>query len=607
MRRDDYKDALNELQLSSKFCEEMEKKLAGIEQKTEDEYEDVVTHVDVIKPKRFRGLAIAAAFVICAGAIGGGAYYKYSERSGIEPHGEQRIYNERNCHFPFATLPLHDAVFNATDRVINATVVGYDDIAKKLCDYFESIEWKELEVEKDTVYKESYMYSYSGVSFSINNYKVVIKSDDNAYVTRRIIKDTSGKELEEEKDFIPEVIFNSYDYYTYSLPEGTYYELLSMLLAERTGGNADFCGIKASFAGAEYHTLRSGGNVSDIQAFSLSLVFNEPLWSECTEEPDEDPDEEPITLKLQNGREHYLISVYRDAFVYISKTTDGVDGEEISKYRCKDHPRIYDEVKAALSENDSYLWLEKCPIELEHEEAVIIRKEKGIEKAYCVASTWYTKLADILDTCDWTYYDDLFYMENLPDGSVQYSISDEKLAENENTFKIAIGDQVIIVNDNDLVTLQGGNRFSISNRDYEALKAYVDDIDGQSMRDFEISDWFIENMLVLGDQSCYNVYRNDPDDGIDVYSAGTLSLNKKELAEMSSNLRSFMWERQDVSEFDEKSDINFGDDLMYSDHISIDKNGNMEINLINSTYYFHTDDPRYTLFYNSIKSKSKES
>jgi hypothetical protein len=253
------------------------------------------------------------------------------------------------------------------------------------------------------------------------------------------------------------------------------------------------------------------------------------------------------------------------------------------------------------------LWLEKCPIELEHEEAVIIRKEKGIEKAYCVASTWYTKLADILDTCDWTYYDDLFYMENLPDGSVQYSISDEKLAENENTFKIAIGDQVIIVNDNDLVTLQGGNRFSISNRDYEALKAYVDDIDGQSMRDFEISDWFIENMLVLGDQSCYNVYRNDPDDGIDVYSAGTLSLNKKELAEMSSNLRSFMWERQDVSEFDEKSDINFGDDLMYSDHISIDKNGNMEINLINSTYYFHTDDPRYTLFYNSIKSKSKES
>ena len=603
MRRDDYKDALNELQLSSKFREEMEQKLSRIEQKTEDEYEDVVTHVEVIKPKRSRGFAIAAALVIC----GGGAYYRYSEISSLEPHGEQRIYDDHNCHFPFATLPLHDAVFYATDRVIISTVVAYDDIAKKLCDYFESIEWKELEAEKDTVYKDSFMYSYSGVSFSINNYKVVIKSDDNAYVTRRIIKDTNGKELDEEKDFIPEVVFNSYDYYTYSLPEGTYYELLSMLLAERLGGNADFCGIKASFAGSEYHTLRSGGKVTDVQALSLSQAFNEPLWSECTEDVEEDPDEVPITLNLQNGREHYLISVYRDAVVYISKTVDGSDDEELRKYRCKDAPGIYDSVKAALSENDSYWWLDKCPIELEHENAVIIRKENGIEKAYYVDFSWYTKLANILDTCDWAYYDDFYDMEYLDDGSVQYSISDEKLAENENTFKISIGNQSIIVNDNDLVTVQGGNRFSISEKDYEALKAYVYDIDGQSMSDFDISHWYIENMLVLGDQSSYLVYRKDPDDGMDVYSAGMLALNKKEVEELNSNMRSFMWEKQDDIEFDESSDINFGDYLMFSNHISIDKNGNMEINLINSTYYFHTDESRYEKFYNSIKSKRKES
>ena len=94
MQRDDYKDALNELQLSSKFCEEMEQKLAESKQTTEDEYEDVVTHVDVIKPKRFRGFAMAAAFVICAGVIGGGAYYRYGERSGIEPNGEHMIYDD---------------------------------------------------------------------------------------------------------------------------------------------------------------------------------------------------------------------------------------------------------------------------------------------------------------------------------------------------------------------------------------------------------------------------------------------------------------------------------------------------------------------------------
>ena len=42
MQRNDYQDALNELRLSSKFCEEMEKKLSA--QVTEDdEYTDEVT------------------------------------------------------------------------------------------------------------------------------------------------------------------------------------------------------------------------------------------------------------------------------------------------------------------------------------------------------------------------------------------------------------------------------------------------------------------------------------------------------------------------------------------------------------------------------------
>ena len=266
MQRGDYKNALNELQLSSKFCEKMEKMLTECKRSDEDEYEDVVTHVDVVKPRRFRGLATAAAFVIAAGAVGGGAIYKYNEKCNTVPDSQHMIYDDYYCHFPFATLPLHDAVFIVNDRAIESTVIAFDSIAKKLYNFFENAEWTDVSFQKS----QYNAYYYQGISFTINNYSINITSDNTVNVVKSIYKDSEGNPMPDDTSYVPENGYVDYEYYAYSLPEGSYNELLKLLLEDRISVNADIGDFNIRLLDAEYHTEKSDGVVSEEQAFSLS-------------------------------------------------------------------------------------------------------------------------------------------------------------------------------------------------------------------------------------------------------------------------------------------------------------------------------------------------
>ena len=91
MKMDEYKKTLDDVKCSDDFRNKMEKLLSQPAQQTkESEYADSVSSVEPA-PRRNWGkfAAIAAAAVLVAGGIGGGAYYRYSQLEA-----ENKIYTQ---------------------------------------------------------------------------------------------------------------------------------------------------------------------------------------------------------------------------------------------------------------------------------------------------------------------------------------------------------------------------------------------------------------------------------------------------------------------------------------------------------------------------------
>lgn len=590
MRRDDYKDALNELQLSSKFCEEIEKKLAESKQINEDEYEDVVTHVDVVKPKRHRGLAAAAAFVICAGAVGGGAYYRYNSTSNTLPKGEQMVYNDYYCHFPFATLPIHDAVFYVKDREIAATVIAYESIAKKLHNFFENTEWTEIPSEQNGLS----IYNTVGISFSVEKYSITIMSNDTVKVCKVRYFDSDGNDMGTDCEYTPLNGSVKYENYEYALPEGSYTRLIALLLENRMDQYTE-CGIiNASFKDAAYHTPKSDGNVSELQAYSVSELFGTTPWKEATDEIEEAPDEDPITLDVQNDKARYKLRLYKDSVLYISKISLD-SGEEIKKTYTCDDLTVYNRLKSVLSDLGNGRWIDVCPIDFKYEDAVVFRKENGIEKAYLVNFGMYNELADMLETFEWCFWGDIYILEMGDDGYYTYGLDGEKLAESDDYFKIVIGDQLILVNDNNNVNIKSSYRYSISVNDYSTLRSFVNNITGRSMEGDELVDWFINN-TVNNENGIY--YKKNNAEYIENYKQRKVN----DISEIRNNLMSFEWTKTMRSEFDDNENITYGPYYGSDINICIDANGNMMLSVGNLMYCYHTDDERFTELYEGIKA-----
>ena len=76
MRTNDYNDLLKKIKCTDDFRSRMQHKLSSAPVET-TEYADSVSGTDVITAKhRFgRAAALAAAFVLVCGAVGGGAYH----------------------------------------------------------------------------------------------------------------------------------------------------------------------------------------------------------------------------------------------------------------------------------------------------------------------------------------------------------------------------------------------------------------------------------------------------------------------------------------------------------------------------------------------------
>ncbi|SHM92439.1 hypothetical protein [Ruminococcus flavefaciens] len=587
MQRNDYKDALNELQLSSKFCEEMEKKLTESNNVRSDEYEDIVTHVDVIKPKRFRGLATAAAFVLAAGGIGGGAYYKINAKYNSGPQSEQQEYDEYNCNFPFATLPLHDVVFNVCDRAIRSSVPAYDKIAKNLDDFFEHAEWTELSDEDYNVDRNT----YAGIDFLVNEYIVHIQSNEKVYVSKRLINLNDSVYYTDDYDYITAdglYVINgqseNYEYFKYSLPEGSYKKILSILLEDRVDTNADFCGVSGSFINADYHTSKEEGKVTELQAYSLSYLLNNAIWTTETEGFEEDTEKEPITLNMVDNKDHYEIKIYRNGITYITKTTEESNAEEVSKQRFKDKD-AYNDLLSTLTTLDESQWIVPCPIDFKKENAVLIKKTDGVEKAYLIDGYSYDSLALMLENFEWTRCDDVYNNAFLSDGTYMPVIDKDKIAQNDNSFTIVIGAQAIVINDNNMI-YSSPYRYGVTDIDHSIIDVWVQNNNFQDMSDDEFVDWAIDNVMQKGEMNTYySIYSLDQE-------AGPQEVLIKDIEENREKLKALEWTKLNNPEFFDDKNIAC---QMYNTHLSVrmDKNGIMKLGIGDNSYYFSTSPEQF--------------
>ena len=155
MQWKDYKDALNDIRLSSEFCKKMEAKLSE-EPDTYDEYEEVENHVEVVHNKGFRKYLAAAAVVAVIGAVGSGGYMRIKsdlnsgEQYGLEDEAAEKTAAEDNnpekiFSFPFGDIPLKNTTFlYSSYSSLNGTQsssVANDETSDQLIELFSQVDW----------------------------------------------------------------------------------------------------------------------------------------------------------------------------------------------------------------------------------------------------------------------------------------------------------------------------------------------------------------------------------------------------------------------------------------------------------------------------------
>jgi len=542
MQRDDYKNALNELQLSSKFCEKMEKKLSDVENApAEEEYEDVVTHVDVIKHRSYRGLAAAAAFVIAAGAAGGGMYYKYSSRNASTSEETPLIYEDYNIKLPFDVVTLHDNVFNVNDRAISTTVVGYEKTAKKLYNYLKGVEWTELEAITRPV------IIHQGISFDGNNSFINIKQDDTAVVT----------DYSENEYYAEGILYTKYK--VYQLTEGTYAGILSILLEDFQDTNVDFCGVKANAINAAFHSEGADGVVSQIQAYSLAYTLNSNTkWKEDPDAEEPSADEQHIDFEFVSNKDTYYVDLYGNGTAYIRK-----NDEAETKYSYS--LSTFDSVKSILKEEVS--WSTSCPIDFEKENAVIIQNKDGEEKAYLVEFEDFNKLASMVE--DFSWREEGYFIDSLSSGYPDmHELKDSALFGDDdakNYIQICIGDSSAIFSDNQKVTHSYfPTIYSIDEKDLASLKQFVENDLDNTLNDDELADYFIDKIF-----NATNIYDFDS------------KIAKKEM-------RPIICEKLKECEWTKHSDINLRESDKYISLFT--SGGDIKIEEDKITISYGTDD-----------------
>ena len=153
MKMDEYKKTLDDVNCSDDFRNKMEKLLSQPAQQTkESEYADSVSSVEPA-PRRNWGkfAAIAAAAVLVAGGIGGGAYYRYSQLEA-----ENKIWQaDQLVSTPFGEIAEMEFKLRTAgdDEYMNFGLLPTSTV-KDIAYYLQNSQWNEITPDEADILRE---------------------------------------------------------------------------------------------------------------------------------------------------------------------------------------------------------------------------------------------------------------------------------------------------------------------------------------------------------------------------------------------------------------------------------------------------------------------
>lgn len=361
MRGNDFKDALNELQLTKSFCEKMEKKLSETAPDNDGYYDEVV-HVDVVPKRTKKSFAAAAALVLTLGVGGTGTALMFRDKITTELSVEEEDNDENSidgnalidkndedkCEFgfPFGRIDLNSLSFTyGYDHVFYNTFADHAQ-TKKLIRLFESIDWQ---VDRS--------YTDSDTSFFVGDGKIedsdLYAADGFAYVYAQ--GETAGEGTERISFYTKDKRYNIYFLgdgmvvvnkrndsldtdednennwytYTYKVPVEKFQELKNIMFEDKYLGYIHSFSINADLNGATYRIGAESGKLSSAQAFDISNMINiTSSWSligESTYIPD---DAESISVEFINDNKLCDLE-FIDYNNYLRIVESSLDGEII--------------------------------------------------------------------------------------------------------------------------------------------------------------------------------------------------------------------------------------------------------------------------------------
>ncbi|SFW52208.1 hypothetical protein [Ruminococcus flavefaciens] len=306
MRTNDYNDLLKKIKCTDDFRSRMQQKLTSAPAEM-TEYADSVSGTDVITAKhRFgRAAALAAAFVLVCGAVGGGAYYlarinnKTEESTNINTEEKDSIYSRLKAN---KELFYGDMVINNDSEVIyRGTRLDIEPFIKYM-DQFNT----ENEIEKEDFYE-------SGRSITIDFYGKENEEEFAAKIAQAAADETINKiSLYDEASYN----FTLYNNGCYTMTDNEYNRTTYHCF---TDGEKVFNDILEMYA--DENTLER-----------LHTVTNKELENE-----------------INNG---FKNSTYDKAYYYPAGETDGINYKIVDREGFANELRQYSWERVNISHND---------------------------------------------------------------------------------------------------------------------------------------------------------------------------------------------------------------------------------------------------------------
>lgn len=416
MYRKDYQNALNELRLSSSFCEEMEKKLSA-SPSDEDYYEDAVSHVEVVKkrsPKKFAAIAAAAAII---GTAGGGALLNISDNIKKDPFADSGIYetetttaesssNSTVFDFPFASIDLSKFTCGYFKEFNCLSYASSGSVSEELCSLLKSFEMTKTEYPRirysNTDYI-SFMSSYpeaSGINLYIdeNDYLEVVLSgyyynnNSNNTVMYADVNGDGGITLKggevsvdsdpadndgdsgEEKHY--ELDPNSLTTEYYYLGSGAFNKVKELLYGNDKFTDLDFLGVSGDLITATFDMKTRDGMFTASEAYNVATILNQTLWHHEDNKNAIPESEETFTIHVEDENKKCSICMSEKGNAVI--TCENTKGNESSftSARYSFDPEIYTKINKILKQAEKLT--EECPLGddiWDYDHAMICKKD----------------------------------------------------------------------------------------------------------------------------------------------------------------------------------------------------------------------------------------